>query len=162
MGLDTFPAELLEGVLLFLDEQTLLLGQRVSRQLSHCIRNSLAIQQALFYQPAQADPSGGLLIPRQNPLLAAKFPHWFPTDDLNSCRRFFGAGDIREFLDCSKAYLRPNASWRCMLVQQPPAISVAWVDRETSIYHVRLRSWNFLFKACSGLRMNTLYDMVVQ
>lgn len=161
MGLDTYPMEILEAILLLVDEQTLLLAQRVSQSWYRCIKQSPAIQRALFYQPAYPTCPNDL-IPRQNPLLAAKFPYWFPADDLASCRMTFGAGDLQDFLDLNEACLRPSASWRQMLVQQPPAMSLSWVDRRVSGELLCLCRWDFPLEAYNGLRMNVLYDLVVQ
>ncbi|OQE46723.1 hypothetical protein PENCOP_c001G07112 [Penicillium coprophilum] len=163
MGLDHFPEELIEVILILVDdEQTLLLAQRVCRRWARCIQASRALQQALFYRPLQpALPN--TTIPQRNSLLAAKFPYWFPNDDQASRNSLFGAGDMREFLDKSAAWLHPSASWRRMLVQQPPAMSLGWISRqETPIGHISLQQWELSLEEYGGLRMNMLYDLVVK
>ncbi|OBS24525.1 hypothetical protein FPOA_05066 [Fusarium poae] len=56
-----------------------------------------------------------------------------------------------------KAFIRRGASWRKMLVAQPPITSVGYMHRVVN----RTREWRLLsFPA--GLRMGELYDMVFQ
>ncbi|KAJ5507940.1 hypothetical protein N7527_010083 [Penicillium freii] len=163
MGLDNFPEELIEIILILVnDEQTLLLAQRVCRRWTRCIRDSRILQQALFFHPIQSTlPKTS--IPRQNPLLAVKFPYWFPDVSQSSRNTAFGAGDMQEFLDKHSAWLHPSASWRRMLIQQPPAMSLGWVDRqETCTNEITLRRWEISLEEYGGLRMNMLYDLVVK
>jgi hypothetical protein len=129
MGLDNFPEKLIEIVLISVnDEQTLLLAQRVCRRWAHCIQGSRILQQALFFQPIQSNPPT-TTIPRLNPLLAAKFPSWFPDVYPISRDIAYGAGDMQEFLDNHVTWLHPSASWHRMLTKQPPIMSLGWVDR---------------------------------
>jgi hypothetical protein len=115
------------------------------------------MQQILFFQPAPANR------PRQqNPLLASKFQYWFPADDPKSCAIAFGAGDMQDFLESSDIYRRPEASWRRMLVQQPPIMALGWVERSVSPSSViDLHRWEIPLQALGGLQMNILYDLVV-
>lgn len=153
----SLPNELIEAILRQVDMQTVLLAQRVSRQWALCIRESSAIQQILFFRPAAAKK------PRQqNPLLANKFPYWFPADDASSCAIAFGAGDMQDFLEISNIYRRPEASWRRMLVQQPPIMALGWVERSVLPSYARdLYRWEIPLQALGGLKMNMLYDLVV-
>ncbi|KAJ5152926.1 uncharacterized protein N7482_009404 [Penicillium canariense] len=157
MDLRSLPNELIEAILTQVDIQTVLLAQRVCRQWALCIRRSSLIQQILFFQPAPANT------PRQqNPLLASKFPYWFPADDTKSCATAFGAGDMQDFLESSDIYRRPEASWRRMLVQQPPIMALGWVERSVSPFNViDLHRWEIPLQAFCGLKMNMLYDLVV-
>ncbi|KAJ5384326.1 hypothetical protein N7517_002237 [Penicillium concentricum] len=163
MGLNNFPEEVIEIILILVnDEQTLLLAQRVCRRWARCIQDSQALQQALFYQPIKSTLPR-TTTPRRNPLLAAKFPYWFPNDNQIPRDILFGAGDMQEFLDKHAAWLHPSASWRRMLVQQPPAMSMGWVDRqESSIHNITLRRWELSLEEYGGLRMNMIYDLVVK
>ncbi|CDM37273.1 hypothetical protein DTO013E5_8363 [Penicillium roqueforti] len=153
----SLPNELIEAILRQVDMQTVLLAQRVCRQWALCIRASSPMQQILFFQPAPANR------PRQqNPLLASKFPYWFPADDTKSCAIAFGAGDMQDFLESSDIYRRPEASWRRMLVQQPPIMALGWVERSVSPSNViDLHRWEIPLQALGGLQMNILYDLVV-
>jgi hypothetical protein len=164
MGLENVPPELLEAILLGVgDEKTVLLAQRVCRRWADCIRQSSAIQQDLFFQPANPILPG-CQIPRQNPLLAAKFPYWFPDDNIKSCAMAYGAGDMQDFLDRRKKYLGPKASWRRMLVQQPPVLTLQWIDRSLSFDNrITLQRYKLPLGNCGdGLRMSTLFDLVVR
>ncbi|KAJ5475661.1 hypothetical protein N7539_007948 [Penicillium diatomitis] len=153
----SLPNELIEAILRQVDMQTILLAQRVCRQWALCIRESSAIQEILFFRPAPANR------PRQqNPLLAFKFPYWFPADDAGSCAIAFGAADMHHFLEISDIYRRPEASWRRMLVQQPPIMAMGWVERSVSPSDGRdLYRWEMPLQAFGGLKMNMLYDLVV-
>ncbi|KAJ5975623.1 hypothetical protein N7481_009330 [Penicillium waksmanii] len=153
----SLPNELIEAILRQVDMQTVLLAQRVCRQWALCIRGSFLIQQILFFQPAPANTTR-----QQNPLLASKFPYWFPADDAESCAIAFGAGDMQDFLESSEKYRRPEASWRRMLVQQPPIMALGWVERSVSPSEVTdLHRWEIPLQALGGLQMNMLYDLVV-
>ncbi|KAJ5464754.1 uncharacterized protein N7458_000440 [Penicillium daleae] len=157
MARQSLPNELLEAILTQVDMQTILLAQRVSRQWAKCIQGSSKIQQILFFQPAPTST------PRQqNPLLASKFPYWFPADGGNSCATAFGAGDMQDFLESSDTYRRPEASWRRMLVQQPPIMAVGWVERSIAVSNMTdVHRWEIPLQAFGGLRMNMLYDLVI-
>ncbi|KAJ5682908.1 hypothetical protein N7462_006073 [Penicillium macrosclerotiorum] len=75
----------------------------------------------------------------------------------------FEAMSMEDILDRNDAFLRPCASWRRMLVQQPLAISLAWVDREiSSTFYSYLRRWQIPVGAYNGLRMGMLYDLLIQ
>ncbi|KAJ5209167.1 hypothetical protein N7449_003546 [Penicillium cf. viridicatum] len=141
-SLSVISPELIEIILILVnDEQTLLPAQRVCRQST---------------LPTTT-------IPRQNPLLAVKFPYWFPDIYQSSRNTAFGAGDMQEFLDKHGAWLHPSASWRQMSVQQPPAVSLGWVDRqETFTNQISLSRWEISLEGYGGLRMNMLYDLVAK
>ncbi|KAB2571530.1 hypothetical protein DBV05_g9801 [Lasiodiplodia theobromae] len=103
----------------------------------------------------------------QNPLLVAAFPPWFSrnmsdlsyTTDQCHFSRFKDlplAGARRD------AFLRPEASWRLMMVTQPP-ISVMSVVRIT--VHTRMTTYEEVevrFPAPIGLTMGVLYDLTCQ
>ncbi|KAM0500938.1 hypothetical protein ACHAP8_004657 [Fusarium lateritium] len=55
-----------------------------------------------------------------------------------------------------KAFVRRGASWRTMLVAQPPITSVGYIHRVNWAREQRLLSFP------EGLRMGELYDMVFQ
>ncbi|PYI31033.1 hypothetical protein BP00DRAFT_415836 [Aspergillus indologenus CBS 114.80] len=113
--------EILEIILLGLDMKTLLLSTRVCRTWNALIRSSPSIQKALFFRPA--DPVPGQATAK-NPLVEEKVWHEFLHQRLFS--RLVGAAYFSAFPliaseEIDKAYLRPEASWRRMLLQQPPA-----------------------------------------
>ncbi|OQE10746.1 hypothetical protein PENVUL_c003G08029 [Penicillium vulpinum] len=143
------------------DEQTLLLAQRVCRRWASCIQGSQLLQQILFFQPIQSILPEHTNILGRNPLLEANFPYWFPNEYQRSTA--FGAGDMQEFLDNHAAWLHPSASWRRMLVQQPPVMTLGWIDRKESFTNrISLHRWELSLEEYGGLRMNMLYDLVVK
>lgn len=148
--------ELLENILLHLDQRDLHVNaQRVCRQWRQCITETPSIQQHLFFLPqpasrtssssssskanADTDPK-----PRQNPLLARDFPEWFmhgrtwpPDQRLRFVRTtdpYLRGFDRDQFFPVLPrvtnhlgAYTYPQASWRRMLLLQPPPNGIGLV-----------------------------------
>ncbi|KAK7921264.1 hypothetical protein PG985_009286 [Apiospora marii] len=146
--------ELLENILLHLDQRDLLVNaQRVCRQWRQCITETPSIQQHLFFLPEPASRTSSnsnantdtVPKPRQNPLLAHDFPEWFmhgstwpPDQRLCFIRttepylrgfdrdQFFPA--LRRVTERLEAYTYPQASWRRMLLLQPPPNGIGLVS----------------------------------
>jgi hypothetical protein len=69
---------------------------------------------------------------------------------------------MQDFLESSEKYRRPKASWRRMLVQQPPIMVLGWVERSVSPFsRTYLHRWEIPLQALGGLQMNMLYELVV-
>ncbi|KAL1640921.1 hypothetical protein SLS58_006537 [Diplodia intermedia] len=135
--------ELLVLILAALPIKDLLLAQRVCRRFAALIQTSPALQQALFFRPLPASATrtpaaapaaplrsypSGLLVTEtweRNPLLASAFAPWFDRQAPGSVYSppFYHpcAFETLPLNDSRDAYLRPEASWRRMLVTQPPA-----------------------------------------
>ena len=136
----TLP-ELVGLILPNLDAWTLLHAQRVNVMFRNIISKNTACQKVLFFYPEEpapalptpsiaADPinetsssrsppssaSSEFLAARSNPLLERAFADWFGVSDISkrSFERLFTNPKRRE------ALLRKEASWRRMLVSQPP------------------------------------------
>lgn len=128
-------SEILEMVLLHTDMRTLLTScQLVCREWRSLVARSLPIQKALFFTPIQAS-EWAIKETVPNPLLAEKFPTVFPApDDSQSQLRFFELSNCAMTKDSETLdrFCRNNASWRRMLVQQPPI----W---ELGVFHVLSR-----------------------
>ena len=124
--------EILEMILAGTDMRTLLTSaQWVCRNWASLIRNSPSIQKALFFIPIEDSEWGvGEKIP--NPLLGETFASIFPAknrpDDFQ-----FDFGDFVMTRDDSAMarFIRADASWRKMLVRQPPISDIALFH----IYH---------------------------
>jgi hypothetical protein len=70
---------------------------------------------------------------------------------------------MQAFLESSELLLRPAASWRRMLVQQPPIMVLAGLERSVApLDMTSLHRWGVPLHAFGGLRMNMLYELVVQ
>ncbi|PYH83299.1 hypothetical protein BO82DRAFT_400691 [Aspergillus uvarum CBS 121591] len=117
--------EILEMILLDLDMLTLLISRRVCHTWNEMIKSSRRIQQALFYIPIESKPPDQQAM--KNPLVVDKIWFDFLRTELVSRFRVFvplGGGYRRIPRIASekreKAYMRPEASWRGMLLQQPP------------------------------------------
>lgn len=121
-GVALFVWEMLESILLQLDMRTLLISQRVCRHWYKVIRRSKAIQQALFFLPVETTDAYARV---RNPLLKEIFwprfinPRW-------------EYADTEEFLRldsrAKESFNRPSASWRQMLIQQPPTSIIGIVE----------------------------------
>lgn len=137
--------EIFELILLNLDTRTLLTkATRICHAWSHFINSSPPIQWALFFRPLTNSLNK---TKTQNPLLAATFPSIFHQstssnggstnknndpetdtstidDKINSRLTFTSFDMVRNPLKWD-AYIRPEASWRRMLVQQPPVYTLS-------------------------------------
>lgn len=116
--------EILEMILLNLDMRTLLCIQRTCRSWLGMIEDSSPIQKALYFIPTENTPGQGKV---QNPVLVEAFPALFklidpddPEDDYEYDQPTLTTFDMMRSSSKLVAYLRPEASWRRMLVQQPP------------------------------------------
>ncbi|KAJ5382842.1 hypothetical protein N7517_000753 [Penicillium concentricum] len=121
--LDT--AEILDMILARMDMRTLLTSaQRVCHSWANLISKSPSIQKALFFTPIKDSEWGmGEAIP--NPLLAETFPSIFPAKNRWSYYQFDFSDLIMTKNSSTMAhFLRKDASWRKMLVQQPPASDI--------------------------------------
>jgi hypothetical protein len=115
--------EILEAILLRLDIQALLTDvQLVCHRWTNVIRASPSIQQALFFMPRQKVEK------TINPLLAEAFPSFFPmhSQPFNDGLFTVSTFDMIRTPDKKGAYARKEASWRRMLVQQPPISEFAF------------------------------------
>ncbi|KAI8945490.1 hypothetical protein F4801DRAFT_124818 [Xylaria longipes] len=157
-------AELLQEILLQLDMRTLLTSaQLVSRQWHELITSSPALKQALYFEPVPW-ASGSAT---QNPLLAEVFPPWFPEEtkdeqvDGTKPPKMINREDFRS-LPMAKAsrrhaFMHPSATWRHMLVQQPPILSLGrWTTS-----HAMMGDFHAfpLQEFPGGLRMGSFYDL---
>ncbi|KAI3320615.1 hypothetical protein HD806DRAFT_505697 [Xylariaceae sp. AK1471] len=153
-------AELLEGILGQLEIRTLLTStQLVNRRWRELITQSPTLQQALYFKPIA--PTSGPA--RKNPLLANVFPLWFQEYDKQASDKFPQLCRMTDFQKLPMAdksrretFMHPNATWRRMLVQQPPALRLG-----------RWRLWHMMdgdshdfqiLEFPDGLRMDSLYD----
>ncbi|KAE8384803.1 hypothetical protein BDV23DRAFT_176745 [Aspergillus alliaceus] len=120
----TIP-ELLEQILLQTDPQTLLTSaQQVSQTWHTLIITSTPLQQSLFFKPTTARPKNNPRTP--NPFLPKIWSRLFrkrltshPTPSTNYHYTLPPADPLDEAL-----FLHPTATWRRMLVQQPPTSSI--------------------------------------
>ena len=118
--------ELLEGILLHVDLRTLLTSaQRVNHSWHDLIRSSLRLQRVLFFAPDDSNNNKNTNTEYTfNPLLKKAFPTFFLPlhGPAAGGRKKLDFNSLEMVLrpDKQTAYLRPSASWRRMLVRQPP------------------------------------------
>ncbi|GLA22105.1 hypothetical protein M752DRAFT_295198 [Aspergillus phoenicis ATCC 13157] len=133
--------EVLEPVLLNLDTTTLLLSQRVCHLWNSLIKTSPSLQTALFFRPQkEASTSTPALKPKRtvNPLMNKLLKHFISNHrsgfhrDFSSYLSRFGPQKSSDpsttDVERRHPYLRPEASWREMLLHQPPAPTLAVSD----------------------------------
>jgi hypothetical protein len=113
--------ELLDMILTRVDMRTLLTSaQRVCRNWMNLINKSPSIQKALFFTPI-ADSEWGMNEKTLNPLLTETFASIFPAEDRSVYYKFnFSGLALTKDAPTMDRFVRKNASWRKMLVQQPP------------------------------------------
>jgi len=148
--------ELLEAILVQLPQQDLLLAQRISRSFETAIKSSPKIQQALFFR---AEP---IKDPRKwfiNPILRRHFLPFFvlspAAQDLKSIELLdWVAGDRTR-----KAFLYKNASWRKMLIIQPPPQNLSIVEFCNADGGDDKRTAEIPFEDTQGVSMGTVYDI---
>lgn len=109
--------EVLEKILLEVDMVTLLVSaQRVSKAWKDLIKSSIAIQQKLFFKAATSGPV------EKNPLLKKYLTPFYESEVREKAPDWTHAKVIAEapFAKNAEAFRRSGASWREMLLQQPP------------------------------------------
>ncbi|KAJ1331656.1 F-box-like domain-containing protein [Microdochium nivale] len=177
------PELLLEILSSIDDVRTLLLVQRVSRSWHAAIVGSAELQEQLFFRPIiarTAEDMTSLATRRVNPLLEARFPTFFPPhktpeaggsynlNEIAGLRRgqnpfgfMNGRGSPWGRAARREAYLRRDASWRRMLVQQPAAMKLGHIEDQGPGQRAY---WKAVIDCSTeqGLRMAKLYDLVYQ
>lgn len=152
--------ELLTDILLHLPLLNLLHAQRICKSWNHIIISTPSLQRALFFSP---EPD--TMAPRFNPLLKKHFPMWFSElDSPTNVVRVSGRAicDLfEEEIGLSTGYaaklMREEASWRKMLVIQPPVkhADVQWADNGMGGSYVKDATVKFK----DGLKMGVLWDI---
>lgn len=155
--------EVVELILLQLPLQDLLVNaQRVNHLFHDLIASSRCLQQALFFRPTQASSHGEM---HPNSLLEKNFPPWFEGIWMNlkyrllSHHKKFMSLDWNSNKAKAEAYARKEASWRRMLVAQPPVHDLIVKIHAQEMIGAPNQSRGEL-KLNDGLRMGLLYDLV--
>ncbi|KAL4904797.1 hypothetical protein BDW74DRAFT_178372 [Aspergillus multicolor] len=167
--------EILEMVLEQLDMRTLLISaQRVCHSWNNLIASSPALQKALFFTPIKDANERGMHEKMLNPLLVETFPSVFPGPQkvevkrrfINRDKRFdfrFSDLPIASLEDEAQArFIRNDASWRRMLVSQPPMQDIGLMHLRHERGGDSAEYWNMpADKALSGLRMERLFEILL-
>ncbi|GME22633.1 f-box domain protein [Neofusicoccum parvum] len=172
--------ELLELILLHLPMRDLLLAQRVCQTFRTLVRTSPTLQQALFFKPLPAtalpQPSSPSYLRshpsrkptaeswERNPLLIPDFWPWFDRDDpTNKYSPTLRDPDTLKTLPLAterRVWLRPEASWRRMLVVQPPVGQLEMMRMFHGMSCDDLADGTLCLG--QGLTMGVLYDITCQ
>ncbi|KAJ5158651.1 uncharacterized protein N7500_008302 [Penicillium coprophilum] len=121
--------EILEMILARVDMRTLLTSaQRVCRRWVNLISQAPSIQKILFFTPIK-DSEWGVGEKTINPLLTEAFPSIFPAKDTGKHHEVHFS-DLTMNKDTSTMFrfVRKDASWRKMLVQQPPVSDIGLLN----------------------------------
>lgn len=175
--------ELLITVLHFLPIRDLLHAQRLNHYFFNIIKDSLLLQQCLFLKPRPLKISkDGYIVQgtEVNTLLQEKFPYWFTKwtwvenreDDL-----IIGIEaallELQRKFEAVPSFTDSDASWRKMLVAQPPIrqLRMMWCrmfhnrQRNRSSMGTKTPKWwiplDFSNTVSSGLTMGYLYDQIL-
>ncbi|KAI0156102.1 hypothetical protein BJ166DRAFT_532155 [Pestalotiopsis sp. NC0098] len=155
--------EVAENILAHLSMKDLLLAQRVSSGWKELIARSPVLQECLFFRPRQSeanrDMSSDAIPARElNPLLVEHMPMWFSTSQnkhYQSVRDAPWAESVARLV-----FLRRDASWRRMLLAQPPFTVFE------SVQSVHTRIGDKLSVGCieqpDGVRMGLAYDKATE
>ncbi|OJJ33317.1 hypothetical protein ASPWEDRAFT_619105 [Aspergillus wentii DTO 134E9] len=154
MSQDFTPAallipELLELILLSVDMQTLLTSQRVCRLWHNLINISKPLQKALFFLPIELNPNTARKTYTRNPLIRKiLWPNFICSTPLSESTRYLDK------------YQRKEASWRRMLMQQPPTSIIGILE----YYPPKRGRWYSKIsvkKTGDHLRMGVLCDPIL-
>ncbi|KAF2971423.1 hypothetical protein GQX73_g2167 [Xylaria multiplex] len=155
--------EIAENILAHLPMRDLLLVQRVSTGWRELIRSSPVLQELLFMrsrqsQATQKASSDGIPIREFNPLLIKHMPQWFSTNEDAWCQ---SVKDVPWAQTVSRlVFLRQDASWRHMLLAQPPFTTFESVKQVHAMGGDRL-SVGYIEQP-DGVCMGLAYDKAVR
>lgn len=124
--------ELLEQILLHLPMRDVLLAQRVCTRWRSVIIHSNRLQRALYFVPSPI-PSGSCPPLVHNPLIASAFAAYFSFPTANY-RKPYNTYVILKSTEkpWEDSVKRKDASWRRMLIAQPPAYNVLVLDQRVA------------------------------
>lgn len=173
--------ELLELILLHLPMRDLLLAQRTCQKFRNLIRTSPTLQQILYLKPLpeSATPTSTSPTPnlssygtaepvteswQRNPLLISPFLPWF---NRTRCKIKFDLTTLDVFENSALAkpnlrsiFLTPEASWRQMLVVQPPVTRLDLIRIQSNLNGDVVEDSRLWLE--QGLTMGILYDITCQ
>lgn len=150
--------ELLEAILAQLPKKDLLFAQRVSRHFQSSIKSSPSLQRALFFRAAPLkDPKAWII----NPFLRKTFLPWFVLSRISQDMETIELLDWTRNDKKGQAFLYKDASWRKMLVLQPPPKKLSIVEFCHGQCGDSARDANISFegKDSQGVTMDAVYDV---
>lgn len=151
--------EIAENILSQLCLKDLLLAQRVSKSWRDLIQSSPRLQQDLFFRPREAKGSAdGTRTRVLNPLLVEHMPLWFSRGK-NVWRQRVTDVPWAETV-ARLAFMRKEASWRNMLITQPPLTVFELVHRTHAMGGDSLAVGSL--EQADGVRMGLAYDKAAE
>ncbi|PVH90409.1 hypothetical protein DM02DRAFT_678628 [Periconia macrospinosa] len=156
-------AEIAENILLHLPMKDVLLAQRVCRGWREVIRSSPALQEHLFMRAKPRKDSSEIPIRELNPLLIEHMSMWFSAVGKSQPVQGVSWATVQDVpwanTDARLAFLRRDASWRNMLLAQPPFTIFEW-GKSVHVYggdSLKVGS----VEQPDGVRMSYVYDAAV-
>jgi hypothetical protein len=150
--------ELLEAVLVQLPPKDLLLAQRTSHGFATAIKSSPILQQALYYRAAPIkDPQAWTI----NPLLRHHFLPFFTLPNDSQDMETVELMDWTRHDKRREAFLYKDASWRKMLVIQPPPKKLSVVEFSECDGGDDVCDAELSFEDSQGLTMDAIYDITI-
>ncbi|KAM0124504.1 hypothetical protein ACHAP3_010292 [Botrytis cinerea] len=154
-----YVPEILTKILSHLDAKTLLFSQRVSKQWAELVQTSPHLQECLFFKSSAPNAEFTL-----NPLLVEKFPAWFNTMEeepwIQVGHEVFDKLEWGSSPRVTMAYKRSDASWRKMLLCQPPLEEM--LINYTRCDNQWLCFWDVKVEKKEGIRMGLAFDYMYQ
>ncbi|KAJ5378655.1 hypothetical protein N7509_011774 [Penicillium cosmopolitanum] len=159
------PVELWELILLQLDLPTLLTSAtRVCHAWAALIQESTVLQQFLFFAPEsdvqRVDKTHNLLLVDA---FSSLFPKHETDEDYFQCKFTLASWNLAKYPEKQIAYLRPNASWRRMLVQQPPVYRIGLMI-ESFGHHINFVKYYEIpgdsSRTKNGIRMEDVFEEI--
>ncbi|KAM0543647.1 hypothetical protein ACHAO7_009269 [Fusarium culmorum] len=154
--------EIFHLICTFVDMPTLLHAQLVSKHWHDMISTSPLLQQNLFLKPRlsanieQPSTVNPLLLKHFEAILKGRESYneemWHHSPAVSR----MSIANMKNGRKVHKAFIRYDASWRRMLVAQPPITSIGYMRKVNGDEDLRLLPFP------EGLRMGDLYDMVFQ
>ena len=166
--------DIVERVLLQLAPRDILRASQVCKTWKLTVDSSPSLQRALFFTADFAQPNLKL-----NPLIRAVFPVFNrgchlsgPMGDIEDRRKGWnvfpfpwqGRRMMQRKLEKRESIFYPEASWRRMLIFQPPVVEVdliRWFDSNDRVGERGQRCFQDVDARMTGLRMGPTYDLIL-
>ncbi|PVI03335.1 hypothetical protein DM02DRAFT_612254 [Periconia macrospinosa] len=162
----TIPYEILESILLYLPMKDLLLCQRVCQCFKQVVVSSKSIQRALFLKPSHSPQRFVEWEPmRWNPLFEEKLASSFVIRILAINRteeglvKMIAQVRLREDIFSNRSWsdilLRDDASWKSILITQPPATMLLHPGASL-FWKTSMESWAQSFQNSAGFKISEI------
>jgi hypothetical protein len=150
--------ELLEAILAQLPGKDLLLAQRISHRFETAIKSSPSLQQKLFFRAVPLE------VRKEWAISSLLRHHFLPFFTLPSDPQDIETIELMDWTNDEKrreAFLFKDASWRKMLVIQPPPKRLSVVEFCHGQGGDNARNADIQFEDSQGVTMDAVYDVTI-